>query len=385
ASCGGHRPCSGGRRRVPDRGRRRHRGRRAPRRSLPDRGQRHHRDCGRDRRRYADRGRRLAQPLHRGRTGVDLSRRADRPGGLRLRRRQERPREGSPAWPRPDRGRCGDRCQHHHRPRSRPRYRDRPRLLHRQSGANRPQRAHRARHHDRGAIRRRGQRQNRRLRANCRTSRGVGPPHGWRRCAACRPERHNPRHRAGRDLRRHARRADPAMAPSNRTVGATGKRQSVPGMNETTPKKTVERMNIEDILEAIPHRYPFLMIDRVIDVIPDESAIGIKNVSINESYFHGHFPRRPVMPGVLIIESMAQSAAVLVVATLGPAMAGKLVYFMSIDDCRFRRPVVPGDQLFVHVTKKHRRRNVWKFEARAAVDDQTVAEATYSAMILDDS
>ena len=88
--------------------------------------------------------------------------------------------------------------------------------------------------------------------ANCRTSRGVGPPHGWRRCAACRPERHNPRHRAGRDLRRHARRADPAMAPSNRTVGATGKRQSVPGMNETTPKKTVERMDIEDILEAIP-------------------------------------------------------------------------------------------------------------------------------------
>ena len=156
-------------------------------------------------------------------------------------------------------------------------------------------------------------------------------------------------------------------------------------MNETTPKQTVERMDIEDILEAIPHRYPFLMIDRVIDVIPDESAIGIKNVSINESYFHGHFPRRPVMPGVLIIESMAQSAAVLVVATLGSAMAGKLVYFMSVDDCRFRRPVVPGDQLFVHVTKKHRRRNVWKFEARAAVDDQTVAEATYSAMILEDS
>ena len=156
-------------------------------------------------------------------------------------------------------------------------------------------------------------------------------------------------------------------------------------MNEVAERKSVERMDIEEILHAIPHRYPFLMIDRVINVVPDEKATGIKNVSINESYFHGHFPRRPVMPGVLIIESMAQTAAVLVVATLGPAMAGKLVYFMSVDDCRFRRPVVPGDQLFIHVTKKQRRRNVWKFSARAAVEDQTVAQATYSAMILEDT
>ena len=156
-------------------------------------------------------------------------------------------------------------------------------------------------------------------------------------------------------------------------------------MNEAAAKRTVERMDIEDILEAIPHRYPFLMIDRAVDVVPDERATGIKNVSINESYFQGHFPRRPVMPGVLIIESMAQTAAVLVVATLGPAMAGKLVYFMSLDDCRFRHPVVPGDRVFIHVTKKQRRRNVWKFAGRAVVDDRTVAEATYSAMILEDS
>ena len=156
-------------------------------------------------------------------------------------------------------------------------------------------------------------------------------------------------------------------------------------MNEAAARRTVERMDIEDILDAIPHRYPFLMIDRAVDVVPGERATGIKNVSINESYFQGHFPRRPVMPGVLIIESMAQTAAVLVVATLGPAMAGKLVYFMSLDDCRFRHPVVPGDQVFVHVTKKQRRRNVWKFAARAVVDDRTVAEATYSAMILEDS
>ena len=154
-------------------------------------------------------------------------------------------------------------------------------------------------------------------------------------------------------------------------------------MNDTFAP--VERLDIEQIIEAIPHRYPFLMIDRVIDLVKGQQAVGIKNVSINESYFQGHFPRRPVMPGVLIIESMAQTAAVLVVKTLGPEMAGKLVYFMSVAECRFRRPVFPGDQLFVHVTKKHRRRNVWKFHAAAKVDGQIAADATYAAMILEDS
>lgn len=142
--------------------------------------------------------------------------------------------------------------------------------------------------------------------------------------------------------------------------------------------------DIAAIIAAIPHRYPFLMIDRVVDMMSDTSAVGIKNVSINENYFQGHFPRRPVMPGVLIIESMAQTAAVLVVHTLGAASAGKLVYFMSIDSARFRRPVVPGDQLRVHVRKKQRRLSVWKFEAEATVDDRVVAEATFAAMILED-
>ena len=141
--------------------------------------------------------------------------------------------------------------------------------------------------------------------------------------------------------------------------------------------------DIEKILEAIPHRYPFLLVDKVIKVKRDESAIGIKNVTINENHFQGHFPKRPVMPGVLIIESMAQTAAVLVVASLGPEMAGKLVYFMSVENCRFRKPVFPGDQIQIHVSKKHRRRNVWKFEATATVDNKSVAEATYSAMILE--
>lgn len=156
-------------------------------------------------------------------------------------------------------------------------------------------------------------------------------------------------------------------------------------MSDASEREVVETLDIEQIIEAIPHRYPFLMIDRVLDVVPDESALGLKNVSINENYFQGHFPRRPVMPGVLIIEAMAQTAAVLVVKTLGPEMAGKLVYFMSVDNCRFRRPVFPGDQLLVHVTKKHRRRNVWKFHAAAKVDGETAAEATYAAMILEDT
>ena len=143
-------------------------------------------------------------------------------------------------------------------------------------------------------------------------------------------------------------------------------------------------INVERIMEMIPHRYPFLMIDRVDDVVANESAIGVKNVSINEPFFQGHFPRRPVMPGVLIIEAMAQTAAVLVVETLGPESEGKLVYFMTVEGARFRRPVVPGDTLKVHVTKLQNRRNVWKFRAEAKVDGVLAAEATYAAMILDD-
>jgi 3-hydroxyacyl-[acyl-carrier-protein] dehydratase len=146
---------------------------------------------------------------------------------------------------------------------------------------------------------------------------------------------------------------------------------------------TIDVVDIARIMHAIPHRYPFLLIDRVVDVVHNRSAIGIKNVSVNESFFAGHFPDHPVMPGVLIIESMAQTAAVLVVETLGPDAAGKLVYFMSIEGAKFRRPVVPGDQLRIHVTKERNRGNVWKFNAIARVDGVSVAEATYAAMIMD--
>src|SRR3954467_1065805 len=144
-------------------------------------------------------------------------------------------------------------------------------------------------------------------------------------------------------------------------------------MEVTSENKTAESapgidIDILRVMEMIPHRYPMLMIDRVTEAIANVSAVGIKNVSINEHFFQGHFPQRPVMPGVLIVEAMAQTAGVLVVHTLGAASEGKLVYFMSVDSARFRKPVVPGDTLHVHVTKERNRGNVWKFTAEAKVD-----------------
>jgi 3-hydroxyacyl-[acyl-carrier-protein] dehydratase len=149
-------------------------------------------------------------------------------------------------------------------------------------------------------------------------------------------------------------------------------------------EQQVTQVNVQRIMEMIPHRHPFLMIDKVVDMVANARATGIKNVSINENYFQGHFPARPVMPGVLIIEAMAQTAAVLVVHTLGPESEGKLVYFMSVDNARFRRPVFPGDRLDVHVTKQRHRGNVWKFEGRAKVGDNLMAEAVFAAMILNE-
>ena len=154
--------------------------------------------------------------------------------------------------------------------------------------------------------------------------------------------------------------------------------------SEQTVSAEVTEIDTLRIMELIPHRPPFLMIDKVVDVVAGERAIGIKNVTINEGFFQGHFPTRPVMPGVLIIEAMAQTAAVLVVHTLGAAAQGKLVYFMSVDNARFRRPVVPGDTLKVHVASLRHRGNVWKFEAQAKVDGKLCAEATYAAMIMGD-
>ncbi len=152
--------------------------------------------------------------------------------------------------------------------------------------------------------------------------------------------------------------------------------------NDYTPA-IEEDIDIVRIMDMIPHRYPFLMIDRLTEVIPDVSAVGIKNVSINEPYFQGHFPGHPVMPGVLIIEAMAQTSGVLVIQTMGAESEGKLVYFMSVDKARFRKPVTPGDTLSIKVTKLQNRGPVWKFQGEARVGDTLMAEATFAAMIVD--
>ena len=140
--------------------------------------------------------------------------------------------------------------------------------------------------------------------------------------------------------------------------------------------------DINEIKRMIPHRYPFLMIDRVVDIDPHRSAVGIKNVTVNEPHFDGHFPVRPVMPGVLVIEAMAQTAAVLVVETLDLRDSDSLVYFMSIELAKFRRPVVPGEQLQLRIALLRNRGKVWKFRGEAHVGDALAAEAEFTAMIV---
>jgi len=151
------------------------------------------------------------------------------------------------------------------------------------------------------------------------------------------------------------------------------------------PKEGVSEVeiDIDGIMKMIPHRYPFLMIDKVTDIVPHERATGIKCVSIGEPHFQGHFPVKPIMPGVLIIEAMAQTAAVLVVHSLGPEALNKIVYFMSIDNARFRKPVVPGDVVALRVETIRHRGSGWKLNGKALVEENLVAEATFSAMILD--
>lgn len=155
-------------------------------------------------------------------------------------------------------------------------------------------------------------------------------------------------------------------------------------MNEAIAAgRTVADLDVDAIKRLIPHRYPFLMIDRVVEIEPGTSAVGIKNVTVNEPYFDGHFPDRPIMPGVLIVEAMAQTAAALVISGLGPGAAGKPVYFMTIEHARFRRPVVPGDQLRIRVVKQQKKLSVWKFAGHAMVDGTLAAEAVISAKIVD--
>jgi 3-hydroxyacyl-[acyl-carrier-protein] dehydratase len=137
-------------------------------------------------------------------------------------------------------------------------------------------------------------------------------------------------------------------------------------------------MDIREIQNTLPHRYPFLLIDRIIELEPNVKAVGLKNVTINEPFFQGHFPDQPIMPGVLIVEAMAQVAGILAFRS---GAKGDTVYFMSIERAKFRRPVVPGDQLRLEIKVLKSRNNVWKFSGEAFVDDKLVSEVEFTAMV----
>lgn len=145
----------------------------------------------------------------------------------------------------------------------------------------------------------------------------------------------------------------------------------------------MEQINITEILQMIPHRYPMMLVDRIIEYQAGKSIVGIKNISFNEPQFTGHFPDFPVMPGVLIVESMAQVSAVLVAKTTGAKAGEKTVFFMSIDNAKFRHPVLPGDVLYIHAKVEQNRGDVWKFSAEARVNDKVVAESSFAAMLRD--
>ncbi|HUO54337.1 MAG TPA: 3-hydroxyacyl-ACP dehydratase FabZ [Rhodoblastus sp.] len=153
----------------------------------------------------------------------------------------------------------------------------------------------------------------------------------------------------------------------------------------TDQVETLEAIDIQRLMQLLPHRYPFLLVDRIVQARGDEFGIGIKNVTINEPQFTGHFPERPVFPGVLLIEGMAQTAGALCVnARLGGSKP-PLVYFMTIDRAKFRKPVEPGDRVEFHMTRINQRRNIWWYEGKALVDGALVAEAEISAMIITDA
>ena len=145
------------------------------------------------------------------------------------------------------------------------------------------------------------------------------------------------------------------------------------------PGKTV--LEVDELMQLLPHRYPMLLIDRLVDIAPGESGVGVKNVTYNEPFFPGHFPQKPVMPGVLIVEAMAQSAAAFTAYTEELDVENKIVLFMGVDRARFRRPVVPGDQLRIRVSTTQKRPPVWKFEGEATVDGVKVADAQFAAML----
>jgi 3-hydroxyacyl-[acyl-carrier-protein] dehydratase len=154
-------------------------------------------------------------------------------------------------------------------------------------------------------------------------------------------------------------------------------------LTEASETPAIGPLDIQRVMAALPHRYPMLLVDRVESLVPDQSITAIKAVTINEQFFQGHFPGRPIMPGVLIVEALAQAAGVLAVESLGLANSGKLVYFMAIEGAKFRAPVEPGCLLQLEVEFVQKRSSVCKFSGRASVDGKLAAEAQFTAMIAD--
>ena len=154
-------------------------------------------------------------------------------------------------------------------------------------------------------------------------------------------------------------------------------------MSEESLRAAIGPLDVKRVMAALPHRYPMLLVDRVVQILPDQSITAIKAVSMNEQFFQGHFPGRPIMPGVLIVEALAQAAGVLAVESFGLANSGKLVYFMAIEGAKFRNPVEPGCLLQLDVEFVQKRASVSKFAGKASVDGKVVAEANFTAMIAD--
>ncbi|MGZ9409517.1 MAG: 3-hydroxyacyl-ACP dehydratase FabZ [Methylocystis sp.] len=152
-------------------------------------------------------------------------------------------------------------------------------------------------------------------------------------------------------------------------------------MPEAAAGATLESADIMQIMSQLPHRYPFLLVDRIFDIRGDESCVGVKNVTVNEPQFQGHFPERPIMPGVLLIEAMAQTAGVIAIRALKGADRSRLVYFVTIDNAKFRKPVTPGDRVEFHMAKTAQKRNIWWYSGRAMVDGALVCEAQISVMM----
>ena len=154
-------------------------------------------------------------------------------------------------------------------------------------------------------------------------------------------------------------------------------------MNDATAGAAIGPLDVKRVMAALPHRYPLLLVDRVESIVPDQSIVAIKAVTMNEQFFQGHFPGRPIMPGVLIVEALAQAAGVLAVESLNLANSGKLVYFMAIEEAKFRSPVEPGVLLDLHVAFVQKRARVCKFAGRAMQGEKVACEVVFTAMIAD--